>query len=328
MARKIIVGDQEFIVPDKFPKSGLTIGLILVLLLAIWSSIYRVELEEEGVLMTLGEYSGLVQSGIHVKWPAPIQTVIKIPTKRELEMEFGQAAGSDSRRRSNRSELQEEALMLTGDLNVAVVPWKTQYRIAEPDKFLFKVKDPVGTFRDMNEAVMREVIGDRSVNEVLTTGRQEIAAQMEIKLQEMCDQYENGIKINRILLQKVLPPKQVQDAFNEVNTAEQEKEKMINQALGDYNRIIPRARGEAAKILQAAEAYKKEVVAKAEGEASRFTSIFLEYKNAKEVTQERMYLETMEKVLADIDKVIIEKNAGSGVVPYLPLPELKKGSNN
>ena len=129
MARKIIVGDQEFIVPDKFPKSGFTIGLILVLLLAIWSSIYRVELEEEGVLMTLGEYSGLVQSGIHVKWPAPIQTVIKIPTKRELEMEFGQVAGSDSRRRSNRSELQEEALMLTGDLNVAVVPWKTQYRI-------------------------------------------------------------------------------------------------------------------------------------------------------------------------------------------------------
>ena len=233
MAKRIVVGDQEFVVPDKFPKSGFTIGLILVLIFAVWSSIYRVELEEEGVLMTLGEYSGLKQSGIHIKWPAPIQTIIKIPTKRELEMEFGQRRQTESNRRSNRSEIEEESLMLTGDLNVAVVPWKTQYRIAEPDKFLFKVKDPIGTFRDMNEAVMREVIGDRSVNEVLTTGRQEIAAKMEEKLQKMCDQYENGIKINRILLQKVLPPKQVQDAFNEVNTAEQEKEKMINQALGD-----------------------------------------------------------------------------------------------
>ena len=214
MARKIIVGDQEFLVPDKFPKSGFTIGLILVLIFAVWSSIYRVELEEEGVIMTLGEYSGLVQSGIHIKWPTPIQTVIKIPTKRELEMEFGQRRQTESNRRTKRSEVEEESLMLTGDLNVAVVPWKTQYRIAEPDKFLFKVKDPIGTFRDMNEAVMREVIGDRSVNEVLTTGRQEIAAKMEEKLQNMCDQYENGIKINRILLQKVLPPKQVQDAFN------------------------------------------------------------------------------------------------------------------
>ena len=268
MARKIIVGDQEFIVPDKFPKSGFTIGVILVLLLAIWSSIYRVELEEEGVLMTLGEYSGLVQSGIHVKWPAPIQTVIKIPTKRELEMEFGQRAKTGSDRRVNRSEIEEESLMLTGDLNVAVVPWKTQYRIAEPDKFLFKVKDPVGTFRDMNEAVMREVIGDRSVNEVLTAGRQEIATKMEEKLQEMCDQYENGIKINRILLQKVLPPKQVQDAFNEVNTAEQEKEKMINQALGDYNRIIPRARGEAEQTVQQAEGYSMDRINRAKGDAS------------------------------------------------------------
>ena len=219
MARKIIIGDQEFMVPDKFPKSGFTIGFILVLIFAVWSSVYRVELEEEGVLLTLGEHTGLAQSGIHLKWPAPIQTVIKIPTKRELEMEFGQRGQSESKRRVNRSEVEEESLMLTGDLNVAVVPWKTQYRIAEPDKFLFKVKDPIGTFRDMNEAVMREVIGDRSVNEVLTTGRQEIATKMEEKLQKMCDQYENGIKINRILLQKVLPPKQVQNAFNEVNTA-------------------------------------------------------------------------------------------------------------
>ena len=319
MARKIIIGDQEFIVPDKFPKSGVTIGLILVFIYAIWSSIYRVELEEEGVLLTLGEYSGLRQSGIHLKWPAPIQTVIKIPTKRELEMEFGQRAKTSSNRRVGRSEVEEESLMLTGDLNVAVVPWKTQYRIAEPDKFLFKVKDPIGTFRDMNEAVMREVIGDRSVNEVLTTGRQEIASKMEDKLQKMCDQYENGIKINRILLQKVLPPKQVQDAFNEVNTAEQEKEKMINQALGDYNKIIPRARGEAEQTVQQAEGYAMDRINRAKGDVSLFEDLLKAYKKAPEVTKNRIYLETMADVYPNVKQKIILDKELEGVLPLLPL---------
>ena len=319
MARKIIIGDQEFMVPDKFPKSGFTIGLILVLIFAVWSSVYRVELEEEGVLLTLGEYTGLVQSGIHLKWPAPLQTVIKIPTKRELEMEFGQRGQSESKRRVNRSEVEEESLMLTGDLNVAVVPWKTQYRIAEPDKFLFKVKDPIGTFRDMNEAVMREVIGDRSVNEVLTTGRQEIATKMEEKLQKMCDQYENGIKINRILLQKVLPPKQVQNAFNEVNTAEQEKEKMINQALGDYNRIIPRARGEAEQTVQQAEGYAMDRVNRAKGDASLYSDLLKSYKKAPEVTKNRIYLETMAEVYPNLkQKIILDKDL-EGIIPLLPL---------
>ena len=319
MARKIIIGDQEFIVPDKFPKSGVTIGLILVFIYAIWSSIYRVELEEEGVLLTLGEYSGLRQSGIHLKWPAPIQTVIKIPTKRELEMEFGQRAKTSSNRRVGRSEVEEESLMLTGDLNVAVVPWKTQYRIAEPDKFLFKVKDPIGTFRDMNEAVMREVIGDRSVNEVLTTGRQEIASKMEDKLQKMCDQYENGITINRILLQKVLPPKQVQDAFNEVNTAEQEKEKMINQALGDYNKIIPRARGEAEQTVQQAEGYAMDRINRAKGDISLFEDLLKAYKKAPEVTKNRIYLETMADVYPNVKQKIILDKELEGVLPLLPL---------
>jgi len=319
MARKIIIGDQEFIVPDKFPKSGVTIGLVLVFIYAIWSSIFRVELEEEGVLLTLGEYSGLRQSGIHLKWPAPIQTVIKIPTKRELEMEFGQRAKTSSSRRVGRSEVEEESLMLTGDLNVAVVPWKTQYRIAEPDKFLFKVKDPIGTFRDMNEAVMREVIGDRSVNEVLTTGRQEIASKMEDKLQKMCDQYENGIKINRILLQKVLPPKQVQDAFNEVNTAEQEKEKMINQALGDYNKIIPRARGEAEQTVQQAEGYAMDRINRAKGDVSLFEDLLKAYKKAPEVTKNRIYLETMADVYPNVKQKIILDKELEGVLPLLPL---------
>ena len=166
---------------------------------------------------------------------------------------------------------------------------------------------------------MREVIGDRSVNEVLTTGRQEIAAKMEEKLQNMCDQYENGIKINRILLQKVLPPKQVQDAFNEVNTAEQEKEKMINQALGDYNRIIPRARGEAEQTVQQAEGYAMDRVNRAKGDASLYKDLLKAYKKAPEVTKNRIYLETMADVYPKIkQKIILDKDL-EGILPLLPL---------
>ncbi|MEE2765344.1 MAG: FtsH protease activity modulator HflK [Candidatus Neomarinimicrobiota bacterium] len=320
MTRRIILGDQEFNVPDKFPKSGLAVILLLVVLFMIWSAIYRVELEEVGVLMTVGKYTEEMKSGLHIKWPAPLQTVIKVPVKRELEMEFGQrGVNKQSGRRINQSEFEEESLMLTGDLNVAMVPWKTQYRIGDAFKFLFKVRDPIGTFRDMNEAVMREVIGDRSVNEVLTTGRQEIATDMENKLQKMCDQYDNGIIINRILLQKVLPPKQVQDAFNEVNTAEQEKERMINEALGGYNRIIPRAKGEAEQTVQQAEGYATDRVNRAKGDASLFNDVLAAYKRAPDVTRRRIYLETMADVYPAVkQKIILDKDL-EGVLPLLPL---------
>ncbi len=320
MTRRIILGDQEFNVPDKFPKSGLAVILLLVVLFMIWSAIYRVELEEVGVLMTVGKYTEEMKSGLHIKWPAPLQTVIKVPVKRELEMEFGQrGVNKQSGRRINQSEFEEESLMLTGDLNVAMVPWKTQYRIGDAFKFLFMVRDPIGTFRDMNEAVMREVIGDRSVNEVLTTGRQEIATDMENKLQKMCDQYDNGIIINRILLQKVLPPKQVQDAFNEVNTAEQEKERMINEALGGYNRIIPRAKGEAEQTVQQAEGYATDRVNRAKGDASLFNDVLAAYKRAPDVTKRRIYLETMADVYPAVkQKIILDKDL-EGVLPLLPL---------
>ena len=320
MTRRIILGDQEFNIPDRFPKSGIAVILLLVVLFMIWSAIYRVELEEVGVLMTMGKYTREMKSGLLIKWPAPLQTVIKVPVKRELEMEFGlRGVNKQSGRRFNQSEFEEESLMLTGDLNVAMVPWKTQYRIGDAFKFLFKIRDPIGTFRDMNEAVMREVIGDRSVNEVLTTGRQEIATDMENKLQEMCDQYNNGIIINRILLQKVLPPKQVQDAFNEVNTAEQEKERMINEALGGYNRIIPRAKGEADQTVQQAEGYATDRVNRAKGDVSLFNDLLAAYKRAPEVTRRRIYLETIADVYPAVkQKIILDKNL-EGILPLLPL---------
>jgi len=193
--------------------------------------------------------------------------------------------------------------------------------------FLFKIQDPEGTVKAAAETAMREVIAKSDIQPILTEGRSKIELETQEIIQTILDDYESGIQITQVQTQKADPPDQVIDAFRDVQAARADMERSKNEAEAYANDVIPRARGEAQKILQAAEAYKKEVVAKAEGEASRFTAIFNEYQNAKQVTQERMYLETMEKVLADIDKVIIEKNAGSGVVPYLPLPELKKKTN-
>merc|ERR1712072_623680 len=207
----------------------------------------------------------------------------------------------------------EESLMLTGDENIVNIDFSVFWVIKDAGKFLFKIQDPQGTVKAAAETAMREVIAKSAIQPILTEGR----ASIEIETQE----------IIQLQTQKADPPDQVIDAFRDVQAARADMERSKNEAEAYANDVIPRARGEAAKILQAAEAYKKEVVAKAEGEASRFLAIYNEYKKAKEVTQERMYLETMEKVLADIDKVIIDKNAGSGVVPYLPLPELQKKTN-
>ena len=192
---------------------------------------------------------------------------------------------------------------------------------------IINLQDPEGTVKAAAETAMREVIAKSNIQPILTEGRSVIEQETETIIQQILDEYQSGIQVTQVQTQKADPPDQVIDAFRDVQAARADMERSKNEAEAYANDVIPRARGEAAKILQAAEAYQKEVVAKAEGEASRFLSIFNEYRKAKEVTQERMYLETMEKVLADIDKVIIDKDSGSGVVPYLPLPELKKKTN-
>jgi membrane protease subunit HflK len=222
--------------------------------LVVWSSVFTVAPEEVGVVLTFGKYTRQADPGLRVKWPWPIQTVMKVPVQRQLKAEFGfRTASAGVRSQYAPGAFTDESLMLTGDLNVAVVEWTTQFRVNDPYKYLFKVRnlydsrERVGsdTFRAMNEAVMRAVIGDRSVNEVLTIGRQEIASEVERRLQELCEQYETGIKVEQIVLQDVNPPDQVRPAFNEVNQAQQEKERMINEARAQYNAVIPRAGGEA-----------------------------------------------------------------------------------
>jgi modulator of FtsH protease HflK len=215
--------------------------------------------------------------------------------------------------------------MLTGDLNVAVVEWTAQYRIRDPYLFLFKVRNVQKTFRDMNETVMREVIGDRSVNEVLTVGRQEIATEAERRLQALCDQYETGIKVEQIVLQDVNPPDTVKPSFNEVNQAQQEREKMINQARADYNQVVPRAKGEALQTIEQAQGFAADRVNRARGDGELFTQVHAAYRRAPEVTRRRMYLETLGIIYPRVKQKIIVDESLEGVLPLLPLSPALKG---
>ena len=311
--------------------SGKTVGIgvLLVLgLVGIWSSVFTVGAEEVGVVLTFGKYARQVPPGLHVKWPRPVQTVRMVAVQRQLKAEFGfRTTNAGVRTQYSADAFAGESLMLTGDLNVAVVSWTTQFRVSDPYNYLFKVRnlfDPRGessadTFRDMNEAVMRAVIGDRSVNEVLTIGRAEIALEVELRLQELCDQYETGIQIEQIVLQDVDPPDQVRPAFNEVNQAQQEKERMINEARAEYNSVIPRARGEAQQTITQADGYATDRVNRAMGDADLFTSLLAAYRRSPDVTRRRIYLETMQAVYPNVQQKIILDEALQGVLPLLPL---------
>ncbi len=305
-------------------------GLALLGVLVLWSSVFTVGPEEVGVVQTFGKYTRQAEPGLRFKWPRPIQTVTKVPWERQLKGEFGfrtQTPGVSTRYAAR--SFTDESLMLTGDLNVAVVEWTTQFRVNDPYKYLFRVRnlfDPAGTrrldtFRAMNEAVMRAVIGDRSVNEVLTIGRQEIASEVERRLQELADQYETGIKIEQIVLQDVNPPDQVKPAFNEVNQAQQEKERMINEARALYNSVIPRSRGEALQTVQQAEGYATDRVNRARGDAGRFTALLAAYRRAPEVTRRRIYLETMLSVYPSVKQKVVLDQSLEGILPLLPLAQ-------
>ena len=287
--------------------------------------IFTVEPEELGVVMRFGKFIRSTEPGLHFKLPTPLERVVKVPVQRQLKQEFGfrtEAAGI--RTRYSQRDLRRESLMLTGDLNVAVVEWITQYRIADPYNFLFRVRNVTDTFRYMNEAVMREVIGDRSVNEVLTIGRQEIAAEVEVRLQELCNQYETGIKVEQVVLQDVNPPDPVKPSFNEVNQAQQEREKMVNEARADFNRVIPRARGEALQTIQQAEGYATDRVNRAKGDASLFNALLTAYKRAPGVTRRRMYLETMNEIYPKVKRKVIIDAAAKNILPLLNLGEVKE----
>ena len=319
---------------DKFipgGKSGGTKPIIfgLILLIVIWafSGLYRVLPDEQGVVLRFGKFVSTTQPGLNYHIPYPIETVLTPKVTKVNRIDVGFRAASDSGRTSAIGDVPEESLMLTGDENIVNIDFSVFWVIKDAGNFLFRIQSPVETVKAASETAMREVIAKSQLQPILTKGRSIIEIEVQEIIQSILDEYESGIQITQVQTQKADPPDQVIDAFRDVQAARADMERSKNEAEAYANDVIPRARGDAAKILQEAEAYKKQVVAAAEGEASRFVAIYSEYEKAKTVTQERMYLETMEKVLADIDKLIIDRKAG-GVVPYLPLPELsKKGSN-
>src|SRR6056300_824442 len=301
---------------------SLILGLIIIAFVWLASGLYRVLPDEQGVVLRFGKFVKTTQPGLNYHIPFPVESVLTPKVTKVNRIDIGFSTGGAV------ADVPQESLMLTGDENIVNIDFSVFWVIKDAGNFLFKIQDPEGTVKAAAETAMREVIAKSDIQPILTEGRSNIEIETQGIIQTILDDYESGIQITQVQTQKADPPDQVINAFRDVQAARADMERAKNEAEAYANDVIPRARGEAQKILQAAEAYKKEVVAKSEGEASRFLAIYNEYKNAKAVTQERMYLETMEKVLADIDKVIIENNGGSGVVPYLPLPELKKRATN
>lgn len=305
----------------------LTIFVVLVLLVAAFTCFYTVQPDEVGVVTRLGKYiEPPAQPGLHFKLPFGIDRVRLVTVQRQEQQAFGfrtaQAGVRSEFITSNeRSDLLNEALMVTGDLNAAVVEWVVQYRIVGPEAYLFNVRHPEETLRDASEAVMRQVIGDHTVDEVLTVGRQEIADSVLKKLQTRMDEYEMGLRIEQVVLQDANPPDPVKNSFNEVNQAQQERERLINEARAAYNKVIPRARGQAAQRIQAAEGYALERVNEAEGNAAKFDAVYKAYIKAPEATRRRIYLETMNKVISASGRKFILDEGTQGVLPLLQLQQ-------
>ena len=306
----------------RIPPGGAT-AIVALLILAVvgFSTLYQVESEEVGVVLRFGKYLKTTEPGLRWKLPF-IDEKIMVPVQRQLRQEFGfqtLEAGVRSVYAPTSQDVAAESVMLTGDLNVAVVEWIVQYRVDNPYEYLFKVRNLEETFHDMNEAVMREVVGDRTVTEVLTLGRQEIEVEVEARLQDLVNRYEMGIAIDQVVLQDVNPPAPVRPSWDEVSQAQQQRDRMINEARGEYNRVIPRARGEAQQTILQAEGYALDRVNRAQGNAVRFTAVYDEYRQAPEVTRRRLYLETMQRILPRVGRKLFVAENATGVIPLLSL---------
>ena len=285
---------------------------------------FSVEPDEEVVLLRFGKYVDTFPPGLHFKFPVGIDEAIRLKTQLRLKHEFGFRSRRNSGRRTEyvREVFHDESLMLTGDLNVAEVAWVVQFRIAEPQKYLFNTADPNHNIRDVSESVMRRVIGDRSVVKVLTVGKAEIMAESARLIQETLKKYGTGIKIESVTLQGVDPPDEVKDSFNEVNAAKQEQEKMVNDAEKEYNRVIPEARGKAEQLVAIAEGYSVSVVNRAKGDADKFRKTWAAYRTAPKVTRDRLYLEAMEDVLGRLKTFTVVDSSLKGLLPvYEALPK-------
>jgi membrane protease subunit HflK len=312
---------------SKTPDVKKPITLFIIGAIAVWalSGFYRVDADEQGVVLRFGKYTNMTQPGLNYHLPFPIESVMTPKVSRVNRIDVGFRSSNEGSR-GTIGDIKEESAMLTGDENIVDINYSVFWVIKDASKYLFNIQDPIGTIKVVAETAMREVIARKKIQTILTQGRAEIEIEVQKIMQQILDSYNSGVDITQVQAQKSDPPAQVIDSFRDVQAAKADKERAQNEAEAYANDVIPRARGEAAKIVQEAEGYKKEVVAQAEGEASRFIAIYNEYAKAKTVTQERMYLETMEKVLSGVNKIIIDKQSGSGVVPYLSLPELKKNT--
>jgi membrane protease subunit HflK len=301
--------------------------LVVGALVFLWTAYYTVPAEAEGVVLRFGRFSHVVPSGLHFKLPMGIDIARIVPVKRQLKLEFGfgTEAASAPHQLGSPEEFEDVKSMVTGDLNAVLVEWVIQYRIDRADHYLFNVRSPDETLRDASESVMREVVGDRTVDEVITIGRQEVEDEALQKLRQLVKAYAMGINVDQVQLKNVNPPNKVQASFNEVNQAQQERERAINIASGEYNKEVPRARGRAAQTIRAAEGYAKQRVNQAEGEVAAFTALLAEYNKAPEVTRRRLYLETMAEVLPKVKNKVIVSDDAKGLLPILNLNGLSNG---
>ena len=305
-------------------KGLIFIGLIL-LVLWLGSGFYRVQADQVGIELLFGKWDGIeTQPGLNWHWPWPIETVERPSVERISSIDVGFRRLAQTGRSTTR-DVEEESLMLTGDQNIIDIEFTVQWKISNAGRYLFEIRDPESTVKIAAESAMREIIGQNDLQPSLTEGRGDVEFQTKTLLQEILDEYESGIEITELKLQDVQPPPPVIDAFDDVQRAQQDRDRQRNEADSYRNDILPRARGEAERVIQDAAAYKERLVNEADGEAQRFISVYQAYLENPEVTRRRMYLETMQKVLSATDKVILDKNAG-GVIPYLPLNELRRSS--
>jgi membrane protease subunit HflK len=307
---------------------GRGIGLIVLVAVVIWgfTGFFRVEPDELGVVMRFGKFVRVVQPGLDYHWPYPIETALTPKALRVNKMDIGMRVVEDLRRGSTVRDVPEESLMLTGDENIVDVDFSVLWRV-KPNgigDYLFNIQQPEGTVKAVAESAMREVIGRSNIQPILTGARQNIETAVHDLMQKVLDEYGAGVQITQVQLQKVDPPTQVIDSFRDVQAARADLERVQNEAQTYANRVVPEARGKASQIIQSAEAYREQTVAEAKGQSSRFLQVFDEYKKAPDITRQRMYLETMERLFGGTDKIIVDSGAAGGVVPYLPLDQLTR----
>lgn len=296
---------------------------VVVVILLLTTSYYSVPADSVAVVQRFGRYLRTEDPGLRFKLPLGIDTVNVLPVQRQMKLEFGFSTPSAGNPFQASVEPEMEKTMVTGDLNEASVEWVVQYRISDPRRFLFEARDPEETLRAAAEAIMREVVGDRTVDEVITFGRQELEVEVRAALHRLAEHYAIGANIDLVQLKNVNPPVQVKASFDEVNQAQQEKQRSINVANGEYNKVVPRARGEAARLQAEAEGYAQKRINEALGDAQLFTAVFAQYQKAPAVTRQRIYLETMSEVLPKLGRKFITDQHAQPILPFMQLPTEK-----